>query len=260
MPTASQPPFQLRHPVVLIHGLGAQHSFGPVDYFYGLPPLLRAAGTPLLIARLPVFHSIASRAQALHEQIEAAFPAGQKVNLVGHSLGGLDARYLARTLDASGRVASVTTIGTPNHGTAIADLVLKHLPGPAFDAANRLMGTLGGSLDAFREISPESMRGDFGARLAAAPGVTYFSATTAIPRTYLRHSLPTFWIPHHLLKRLEGDNDGFVAVESARFGEHILTEVGDHYAQIGHFLGRTRGLDYADFYGAIFGRLQREGF
>jgi triacylglycerol lipase len=258
--TRAPSPFLLRHPVVLIHGLGAQHSFGPVDYFYGLPPRLRDAGTPLLIARLPIFHSIASRAQALRDQIEAAFPAGQKVNLVGHSLGGLDARYFARTLDPDRRVASVTTIGTPNAGTGIADLVLKHLPGPAFEAANRLMGALGGSLDAFREISPESMGGEFGARLARAPGVAYFSATSIIPKSYLRHALPTFWIPHHLLKRLEGDNDGFVSEASARWGEHILTATGDHYAQIGHFLGRTRGLDYAAFYEAIFERLRREGF
>jgi triacylglycerol lipase len=252
-------PFRLKHPVVLIHGLGARSSFGPFDYFYGLPPRLREAGTRVFIAELPVFDSIARRAQALIEQIEREFPEGEKVNLVGHSLGGLDARYLARTL-APSRVASVTGIGTPNHGTGIADLVFKHVPGPAFDAANRLMGALGWTLDAFREIAPEPMRGEFGARLAPAPGVGYFSATSAIPRGFMLYSLPTFWIPHSLLKRLEGENDGFVSENSARFGEHIVTARGDHYAQIGHFLGRTRGLDYLDFYGRIFGRLAREGF
>jgi hypothetical protein len=76
----------------------------------------------------------------------------------------------------------------------------------------------------------------------------------------MRHSLPTFWIPHSLLKRMEGDNDGFVSEASARFGDPIVTAVGDHYAQIGHFLGRTRGLDHEDFYAKIFGRLAREGF
>jgi hypothetical protein len=90
-------------------------------------------------------------------------------------------------------------------------------------------------------------------------GVGYFSATSAIPKSIMKYSLPMFWIPHKVLKRYEGDNDGFVSVQSATWGEHICTFRGDHYGQIGHFLGRSRGLDYLKFYGEILTRLKREG-
>ena len=62
-----------------------------------------------------------------------------------------------------------------------------------------------------------------------------------------------------MLTRYEGDNDGFVSVHSASWGEHICTYVGDHYGQIGQFLGRSRGLDYLRFYEEILRRLKREG-
>ena len=47
--------------------------------------------------------------------------------------------------------------------------------------------------------------------------------------------------------------------ESAKWGEHICTYVGDHYAQIGQILGRSRGLDFMAFYHEIFGHLKKQG-
>jgi triacylglycerol esterase/lipase EstA (alpha/beta hydrolase family) len=61
------------------------------------------------------------------------------------------------------------------------------------------------------------------------------------------------------MTKIEGDNDGFVSVESAKWGEHICTYSGDHYAQIGQFLGRSRGMDYMKFYDEIFTRLKNDG-
>lgn len=43
----------------------------------------------------------------------------------GHSMGGLDARYYVAALGGSKHVASITTIGTPHHGSHIADLAIK---------------------------------------------------------------------------------------------------------------------------------------
>jgi triacylglycerol lipase len=91
------------------------------------------------------------------------------------------------------------------------------------------------------------------------PNVAYYSATTAISNPLITKALPLFWIPHQLIKKTEGDNDGFVSVESAKWGEHICTYSGDHYSQIGQVLGRARGMDYIQFYTEIFSRLKQDG-
>src|SRR3954466_9201677 len=84
-------PLRLKHPIVLVHGLGARRDYGPVDYFYGLNQRLAEAGNRILQANLPPFQSIEHRAGQLKCQIEKAFPDAKKVNLIAHSMGGLDA-------------------------------------------------------------------------------------------------------------------------------------------------------------------------
>src|SRR6185312_12501101 len=106
---------QLKYPVVLVHGLGARSTYGPFEYFYGLSKLLRNAKNSIFIPNLSFWHTIEHRAEQLRLQIEKRFPEG-KLNLVGHSMGGLDIRYLTAQPGFSERVASVTTIGTPNRG------------------------------------------------------------------------------------------------------------------------------------------------
>ena len=221
--------------------------------------MLRDAGNPFFIASLTPWHSIDWRARQLKRQIEQAFPEG-KVNLLGHSMGGLDSRYLTSLLDFSDRIASVTTIGTPHRGSTVGDIAMGIIPESAFTAANRLLGILECSGEGLQQITRKNLTEDLGPRMANMPGVAYFSATSAIPNSsVMTRSLPMFWVPHRLLLKNEGDNDGFVSVESSKWGEHICTYAGDHYGQIGQFLGRSRGLDYLKFYEEILTRLKREG-
>lgn len=47
-----------------------------------------------------------------------------RLNIIAHSMGGLDARYYAISwLGLAERVASLTTIGIPHLGTPLADLM-----------------------------------------------------------------------------------------------------------------------------------------
>ncbi len=255
-------PIQLQYPIVLVHGLGARSAYGPFEYFYGLPKLLREARNTLFIANLTAWHTIEHRGKQLKSQIENSIPDG-KFNLVGHSMGGLDARYLTSQLGFGDRVASVTTIGTPNRGTVVGDLAMGLLPNTAFSTADRLLKILdsssGASSGALKQITRTFCNGEFSSAAADVPGVAYFSATSAISRPAMKNSLPIFWLPHKILHSYEGDNDGFVSVESATWGNHICTYAGDHYSQIGQFLGRSRGMDYIKFYTEIFSRLKNEG-
>jgi len=252
-------PLQLKYPVVLVHGLGAQSQYGPVDYFYGLPQLLKDANNPITIPNLTAWHTIEFRSQQLKAQINAVFPEG-KLNLVGHSMGGLDIRYLTSCLDFKDRVASITTIGTPNRGSSLGDLATGLLPDSAFTAVNKVLQYFDSDGGALKQVTREYCQGAFAQLAPNLPEVGYFSATSAIAEPVMLNSLPVFWLSHKILSRYEGENDGFVSVESAIWGNHICTYQGDHYAQIGQFLGRSRGLDYMRFYEEIFTRLKQEGF
>ncbi|MEU8683265.1 alpha/beta fold hydrolase [Streptomyces sp. NPDC048611] len=50
----------------------------------------------------------------------------RRVDLVGHSLGGLIARYYVQRLGGDSRVRTVVTLGTPHSGTRIAPLMSAH--------------------------------------------------------------------------------------------------------------------------------------
>ncbi len=113
---------QLNAPIVLVHGLCGYDRLSMLgrtvkDYFPGIREKLEAAGNRVLIPRLSRIRGITIRAAELKRFIERCVPSGP-VHLIGHSLGGLDSRYMIAKLGMAERVLSLTTIGTPQWGTA----------------------------------------------------------------------------------------------------------------------------------------------
>lgn len=131
-----------RYPIVLVHGFMGSAS-SPLWSFYNLVDTLRADGHVVIEADLPPFDAPANRARVLASQIDAAIAMHGKVNLIAHSQGGLDSRYLISSLGYADRVASLTTISSPHRGTAIADKALGLLPGGLDASVNTALKTLG---------------------------------------------------------------------------------------------------------------------
>jgi triacylglycerol lipase len=251
--------YTLKHPTVLVHGLGAYRRFGPIDYFYKIPQILKESETRFFIPKLTAWQTVESRALELKEQINKKFP-DQKVNLIGHSQGGLECRYLVAKLSYSENVASVTTIGTPNRGSSISAFITNKLaPLEEKISEDSKFKIIRRSFQVYKQyaklLEDEKIQDDF----KQISGVAYFSATSVIGKKYRQTSLPIFWIPHKYLLDFDGDNDGFVSLKSSMWGEHICTYIGDHYGQIGHPLGYTRGLNHIKFFKEIFKTLNSEG-
>lgn len=110
-----------QYPIVLVHGFMDKGGA-----FIGLEDALRADGHVVERVSLPPIAPVAVRAEALAEQVDAILAANGvgKVNLIGHSMGGLDSRYLVHHLGYADKVASITTIATPHRGSVVADTVL----------------------------------------------------------------------------------------------------------------------------------------
>ncbi len=125
-----------KYPIVLAHGMaGFDELFGVYQYFYGIPQALEKSGADVYVTEVPQFNSTKARGEALLAQIEEilAISGAEKVNLIGHSHGGLDVRYVAGV--APELVASVTSVGSPHAGADLADFLRNNLKEGGFDEA-----------------------------------------------------------------------------------------------------------------------------
>ncbi|CAO1625606.1 unnamed protein product [Parajaminaea phylloscopi] len=227
-------------PCVFLHGLFGFSTLTPVsslpqfniDYWRGIVQRLEAAGVEVLVTNVKTSASIEERARDAARMIEAKFP-GRDVNLLGHSMGGLDARYLTSCLQKENtfRVRSVTTIATPHKGSPFASYLLYDVIGrerlPSLLNLVQRVGIPGGG-EAFDCLTTESMRA-FNERVLDVPGVRYTSWGAAFKPGLFNE----FRFPHGIIWEKEGHNDGLVSIESAKWGEYKGTFKGTHIDLIG---------------------------
>jgi pimeloyl-ACP methyl ester carboxylesterase len=109
-------------PILLIHGMIDNRTI-----FTVLTRRLRACGFERVVTMnySPVTNDIRIAAESLSAQVEAlvARTGYERIHVVGHSLGGLIARYYVQRLGGDARVHTLVTLGTPHHGTLTAHLV-----------------------------------------------------------------------------------------------------------------------------------------
>ena len=122
-----------KYPIVLAHGmLGFDELFGVVDYWFGIEDALEDGGARVYVTSVSQLNSTEARGEQLIDQIEqiVAITGKPKVNLIGHSHGGLDVRYVASV--RPDLVASVTSVGSPHKGADLADFLRENVEGGSF--------------------------------------------------------------------------------------------------------------------------------
>jgi pimeloyl-ACP methyl ester carboxylesterase len=113
-------------PIILLHGLVDNGSI-----FVTLRRSLRRRGFGRIITLnySPFSQDVRDVAQRLSVLVEKTCEETgyEKVHVVGHSLGGLVARYYVQKLGGDARVHTVCTLGTPHGGTLTAHLLPQRL-------------------------------------------------------------------------------------------------------------------------------------
>ena len=125
-----------KYPIVLAHGAaGFDELFGVYQYWYGIPNALQDGGASVFVTEVSQLNSTEVRGEQLIDQIEqiVAITGKAKVNLIGHSHGGLDVRYVAAV--RPDLVASVTSVGSPHKGAELADFLADNVEGGTFTQA-----------------------------------------------------------------------------------------------------------------------------
>jgi triacylglycerol lipase len=248
-----------RGPVVFCHGMLAysmlrmqisedHNSFASVRKF------LEERGCRVLFPRVLPTGGVAERARQLRDQIVRW--TDEPVNLIAHSMGGLDCRFLITHLDMAERVRSLTTIATPHRGSYLADWFLDNYRN-RFPLL-RALEAVGVNLDGFRDCRP-SICAQFNATTPDVPKVRYFSYAGEVPQWKVTPVLRRAWA---ILTAAEGPNDAMVSVTSARRGEFLGTICADHFAQTpdGLFVRAAEDFDSLGFCTRVVEELARRGF
>ena len=221
-----------------------------IDYWGTIKRALENNGCKVLTAKVPPLGDIENRAKALNEYLTRnckEFRTKEnyrsknhdnmgntedmlskssnklKVNLVAHSMGGLDCRYLISKLDhESYEVASLCTISTPHRGSVLADFV--------FDLTKKYPFLSKACPLSIKQLTTQNMA-QFNKEVRDDPNVAYFSfGAKFLPKWY-----NVFFIPWKIAKQKTlslntaykdihtEDNDGLVSVESAKWGTYLGT-------------------------------------
>ncbi len=220
-----------QYPIVLVHGIVLKDVFF-IRAFGRIGRALEEAGCTVFTADTDGFGTIETNAAQLKACILRVLEetGAEKVNLIAHSKGGLDAKYMLCRLGMGEKVASLTTLATPHRGAKIATWIF-HLPKfltkwIAFwvDLWYRL----------FRDKHPDSLA--VCRQLQASPNAAIDGLTVPANiycqsySTTLTRSRDDFimGIPYLITRRLEQTpSDGLVSAQSAQFGNYR----GDAFSQ-----------------------------
>jgi triacylglycerol lipase len=287
-----------RFPIIFQQGVGTGENLW---FFRGVAERLREDGHVTYQAAfevpMPAFQSPEVRAEFLAQVVERALAdtGAEKVNIVAHSMGGLDARVLARMPAMQGKIASVTTISTPHFGSRIADVALGLVEADRTGVATAL-GNMYGELVAGHISDNEDIRAglfacsekrapSFNAENPNVDGVFYqswagLSNLLAIGNpldsgacdgkmmihTARRHIMNALLVPAAAFVAGAGlkPNDGFVTIESSKWGQFNGCVPADHIDELGMTTGaifnRFTGFDHLRFYRNLAFDLERRGF
>ena len=261
-----------RYPIVLVHGLFGFDRIAGYPYFFEIEEALERAGATVFAVNIPAVNGNEERGKKLLEHVNRILreTGAAKVNLIGHSQGPLAARYVAALHPE--KVASVTSVSCPNHGSEIADQLHKALtPGELPEAfVLALLGAVG-TLISFisghphNPIDPEAAFGsltsaglaDFnrqypqglpttwgGEGNEVENGVYYYSWSGIVQNFQSLQPLDPSHLNSIVLSKLfynEKDaNDGLVGRYSSHLGKVIRSDYPmDHFDAVNQMAGIT---------------------
>lgn len=261
-----------KYPILLVHGVFFRDS-RYLNYWGRIPAELEKNGARIYYGNHQSAASVEDSGKELLERIRQIIEETgcEKVNLIAHSKGGLDARAMLSIPEASQHVASLTTINTPHRGCEFADYLLskvsktkQELIACTYNAALRKLGdTNPDFLAAVNDLTASAChaRND---QVKDAEGVYYQSIGSKL-NTVLGGRFPlncTYLLVNHF----DGLNDGLVGETSFPWGEsyHFLNAAGRRGISHGDMIDLNRenvpGFDVREFYVQLVEELKEMGY
>lgn len=260
-----------RYPVLLVHGVAFRDETFFIKYWGKIPSSLEKKGAKVFTGKQQAYGTIKSNAEQLRVRVEEILKitGSDKVNIIAHSRGGLEARYMISMLGMEDKVASLTTLATPHQGSTMADFIIRHaadkqLLGVVLDLYAKIIGdTNPESLNAGIELTTARMK-QFNKTVINSESVYYQSYACAIDGNFFN----PFWkAMYKIIAEKEGANDGLVSVSSAKWGNFRGIASCDgkplvtHADIVGmHFLSGENCFDAAEFIQDVVHELKVSGY
>ncbi|MDP4177402.1 MAG: triacylglycerol lipase [Bacillota bacterium] len=259
-----------KYPLVLVHGVGFR-DLRYLNYWGRIPKELIRNGAEIYYGNQEAWGTTEYNANDIKNKIlEIIKETGcEKVNIIAHSKGGLDARYMVSKLDMGKYVASLSLISTPHRGCKFVDYACK-IPDRIYKAIAKFMNNRYRSLGdknpdfytASRQFSTQYSK-IFNENVPDVDNVYYQSYATVVRNFFSDYVV---CIPYLLLKFTEGENDGLVSIDSAKWGEFKGVLSNKHGRGISHgdIIDLRRddyhGFDVIEKYVEIVSELKNKGF
>lgn len=213
----------LKYPVLLVHGMGFRDRKW-FCYWGRIPKVLTAMGAQVYFGGQDSNGALEDNAEHIARRIDEILTrtGAGKVNIIAHSKGGLESRYIISSMGYGDKVASLTTISTPHHGSRTVDLLMKTphwLMKAATFCADLWFFLLGDKKPrTYRAIClfKTDVAKEFNRENPDDSRVYYQSYAFAMKNPF---SDITMSLPNLVVGWIEGENDGLLSPEAAKWGE-----------------------------------------
>lgn len=259
-----------KYPLLMVHGIFFR-DYKYINYWGRIPNELRKNGSTVYFGNhqsaLPVSLSGAELAQRIKNICEQT--GCEKVNVIAHSKGGLDARYAISLCGAEKYVASLTTISTPNRGCVFVDWLLDKVPksvqkriAATYNAALRKIGETPDFIAAVNDLTYKRCE-ELNREMTDADSVFYQSIGSKLNKA-VSGKFPMN-MSYHFVKHFSGSNDGLVSEDSFSHGKYkFLTVKGKRGISHADVVDMNRenieGFDVREFYVQLVAELKQKGF
>ncbi len=263
-----------KYPVVLVHGVGMRDDLGIVKYWSKIPKVLEKNGACVFLANQDAFNGHVENAINLRNRVLDILEKtkSEKVNLIAHSKGGLESRYMITRLGMADKVASLTTLASPHRGSFLADTILSWLSKKEWlDNVINLVNNYAhfsgdekpDALLAAKNLTTGYMQ-HFNHSVPNMPQVYYQSfggmVTDDYPALKIRFQ-------HKIMFEVEGENDCTVSKKSYQWGDFKGVVSSDQEFGVSHFdivgmrfLSKQSTFDAEGFIVNIVKGLKQKGF
>jgi len=260
----------LKYPVLLCHGYGALASVVKPSPMHEVCMYLRQHGIIAFAPNIVPYAKIETRAEQwvvriLQLRDKYKF---EKMNVIAHSMAGLDMRYALLHSDIHQHVASLTTLATPHLGTSLAELIL-NTPGKVRDKLGEVFDWFGNSMypkgesdavGAVRQLTRQYIQEEFNSAHADRPNIKYYSYGASVGKGTDHPLNAIYRYQNQYIFDHEGPNDSFVSEESARWGKYIKTIPLSHLEQIKLTISKDRVQIFEQFWFDVATLLAAENF
>lgn len=212
---------ELKYPILMVHGMGFRDGKF-IGYWGRIPKILEENGAKIYYGGQDSNGSIESNARQLETALNKALAdsGAEKVNIIAHSKGGLEARYLISTMGYEDKVASLTTVSTPHNGSVTVDKLIKHTrPAVRFgcraaDLWFRILGDKNpdtyGAVKAFETSSAELFN-----KNNPDSGKVYYQSYACVMKKPVSDVFMSWsWL---VVNHFEGENDGLLSPAATKW-------------------------------------------